>query len=282
MMRVLLIGEGGLAFWIVNELQKSKHCDIAGVVAGTVDFESAIRDEFPLLPCIGPSSQAWQDWVLTIPCDLLLSVVNLKRIPIAVIRHPQTATINFHDSILPINAGVFAPQNSVARGEQMFGVTWHIVEEGFDTGAIVEQETFEVEQAQSISAIEARLVEAGRLSYHRLMQSLSAGELSLTPQNLLNRTYFPAYARPGNFLLHAASVAGEVQQWLHSISSSNTGTIWHYPMARVNGAWHLVLGIHPLTFFNIYFIKFRSKERSLFNTYTLHVLKNSNCVNPIN
>ena len=246
MVRVLLIGEGGLAFWIVNELQKSKHCDIAGVVAGTVDFESAIRDEFPLLPCIGPSSQAWQDWVLTIPCDVLLSVVNLKRIPIAVIRHPRAATINFHDSILPINAGVFAPQNSVARGEQMFGVTWHIVEEGFDTGAIVEQETFEVEQAQSISAIEARLVEAGRLSYHRLMQSLSAGELSLTPQNLLNRTYFPANARPGNFLLHAASVAGEVQQWLHSISSNNTGSIWHYPMARVNGAWHLVLGIHPL------------------------------------
>ena len=175
MVRFLLIGEGGLAFWIVDELQKSENCDIAGIVAGTSDFESAIRTDFPLLPCIGPSYQAWQDWVLTIPCDVLLSVVNLKKIPIAVIRHPRTATINFHDSILPINAGVFAPQNSVARGEQMFGVTWHIVEEGFDTGAIVEQETFEVEKGQNVSAIEARLIEAGRRSFHRLMQSLTAG-----------------------------------------------------------------------------------------------------------
>lgn len=243
-MRFIVIGEGGTAFWVIDSLQNQSECSVQGVVGGTESFSKAVSEAWPDVPCIGPSHRHWEDWVLGIPCDVLLSVINVKKIPLQVIQHPGFTSINYHDAILPAGAGLFSPQQSLASGQTEFGVTWHVIDEEFDTGAIVEQELVDNAGERAIALIEDQLREAGQRSFKRLVGQCLERKLSFLMQNQAERTYFSGDFRPGGFLVHSLTPRTEVVHWLSSCSKPDEQTPWHFPMVRIAGDWHLLFELH--------------------------------------
>lgn len=235
-----------MAFWVIDYLQSHPKCSVVGVVGGTKSFSEAVLEAWPMVPCIGPVHRHWEDWVLGIPCDVLLSVINVKKIPQRVIQHPTFASINFHDAILPAGAGLFSPQQSLASGQTEFGVTWHVIDEEFDTGAIIEQEVLDQAGERDIALIEGQLREAGQRSFKRLVGQCLKRELSFLVQNPAERSYFSGDFRPGGFLVHSLTPRTEVVHWLSSCSRPDEQTPWHFPMVRIAGDWHLLFELHEL------------------------------------
>jgi phosphoribosylglycinamide formyltransferase-1 len=58
--------------------------------------------------------------------------------PAFLARFPD-AVVNVHPSLLPAFPGLRAIEQAIAAGESVFGVTVHLVDEGVDTGPIIDQ-----------------------------------------------------------------------------------------------------------------------------------------------
>ena len=76
-------------------------------------------------------------------------------------RFPQRI-VNVHPSLLPAFPGARAIQDALAAGVEVTGVTVHLVDEGLDTGPVLEQQPVEVEPRETleerIHAVEHRLL----------------------------------------------------------------------------------------------------------------------------
>ena len=70
---------------------------------------------------------------------------------------PQGSIINVHPSILPQFKGLNAIQKALESGAKYTGVTIHYVDEGVDTGEIIQQESIKIEENDTIVSLTKRL-----------------------------------------------------------------------------------------------------------------------------
>ena len=70
---------------------------------------------------------------------------------------PQRSIINVHPSILPKFKGLNAVQQALKSGAKYTGVTIHYVDEGIDTGDIIQQETIKINENDTIKSLKKRL-----------------------------------------------------------------------------------------------------------------------------
>ena len=69
----------------------------------------------------------------------------------------QHSIINVHPSILPEFKGLNAIQQALESGAKFTGVTIHYVDEGMDTGEIIQQKTIKINQNDTIKSLKKRL-----------------------------------------------------------------------------------------------------------------------------
>jgi methionyl-tRNA formyltransferase len=60
-------------------------------------------------------------------------------IPPGVLAIPRLGSVNLHPSLLPRHRGPIPMAWAIRAGDEQFGVTWHRMDAGFDTGAILAQ-----------------------------------------------------------------------------------------------------------------------------------------------
>lgn len=71
---------------------------------------------------------------------LILSVNNTYIFPPSIIQKDNINIINYHNSLLPHHKGVHAEAWAIYNNDNETGVTWHIVDEGIDSGNIITQQ----------------------------------------------------------------------------------------------------------------------------------------------
>lgn len=95
---------------------------------------------------------------------LLFSINNFDILRSALLAIPKQGAINFHNGPLPDYRGVNIPSWAIINGEREHGVTWHMVERGIDTGAVVARACFPVgEDDTAISLTFKCIVEGTKL-----------------------------------------------------------------------------------------------------------------------
>ena len=70
---------------------------------------------------------------------------------------PQRYIINVHPSILPEFKGLNAVEQALESGAKYTGVTIHYVDQGIDTGEIIQQETINIDKYDTIRSLKKRL-----------------------------------------------------------------------------------------------------------------------------
>ena len=119
--------------------------------------------------------------------DVLVSAFFNQRIGTAVLAIPGTLALNVHPSLLPAFRGVDPVFFIRLRGAQALGVTLHILDPEFDTGAILHQAALAAPATDSVLRTTARLFSLGG-------QLLAP--LITKPQGLLSRH---AQSEPGSY-----------------------------------------------------------------------------------
>ena len=82
------------------------------------------------------------------------------------------------------------------NGEREYGVTWHFVDEGIDTGDIICQDYFPVEPGETAIELIANCIDKGLNLFPLVARDLLDGNLQRSPQDLDDRSYFGIKDRP--------------------------------------------------------------------------------------
>jgi len=85
--------------------------------------------------------------------DILLSNNFSQILKKEIIEIPSIATINLHPGKLPFYRGLLPHFWAMVHGEQKGGVTLHYVDEGIDTGAVIDEKEFPIEKHDSFYSV---------------------------------------------------------------------------------------------------------------------------------
>ncbi|TDD63436.1 amino acid adenylation domain-containing protein [Kribbella antibiotica] len=182
-----LIGENSLVVECASVLAERGH-RVCGVVSDVPEVrELAAARGFAVAESLRPDG----------PFDLLFSVVNLKMLAADVLALPLRLAINFHDALLPQDAGVNAAAWAVADRRTVHGVTWHMMTEEADAGDVLAQRSVPVAADETSHSLNLKCLQAGLESFTALVDELAEGKERRTPQDLARRTYHGRTDRPG-------------------------------------------------------------------------------------
>ncbi|HKX60782.1 MAG TPA: phosphoribosylglycinamide formyltransferase [Verrucomicrobiae bacterium] len=85
--------------------------------------------------------------------------------------------INIHPSLLPAFPGLEAWKQALDYGVKVTGCTVHFVDQGIDSGPIIGQETVPVLEHDTPESLHARIQEAERRLYPKMVAALARGEV---------------------------------------------------------------------------------------------------------
>ncbi len=108
--------------------------------------------------------------------DYLFSIVNPHILNASVLALPKSGTINFHDGRLPGYAGVHATSWAILNGETTHAVTWHLVDQGIDTGPTLVQSPVSILPDDTAYAFNLRCFDTALTSFNAVLQKITQGE----------------------------------------------------------------------------------------------------------
>jgi methionyl-tRNA formyltransferase len=196
---ILLVGEESAGIQTLRALADSDH-RIVAVMASPSKNNGGLANLWETAERLG--YQTWlsklvkdprfADEVRAAEVDVILNIHSLFIINGEVVSAPRIGCFNMHPGPLPRYAGLNAVSWAIYRGETSHGVTIHKMEPGIDTGHVVYQELFDIDDADTGLTLSARCIRSGIALVLRLMETASTdpAAIPLTPQDLTKREYF--------------------------------------------------------------------------------------------
>jgi methionyl-tRNA formyltransferase len=195
-LRILFIGMPDMAVVCLNELMANGK-NIVGVIPPDKQDPSyqALRGlaEQYKIPCIdfenNLSEPGFLEKIKNLNPDIAIVASYNYLLPKELYEIPPRGTINCHPSLLPDYRGGNPYFHVINNNENMTGITYHLMDETFDTGDIVYQKPVPVSPQDTMGTLFNRLNYYCASFYIELLTKLENGE-NLTPI---------AQAKDGNF-----------------------------------------------------------------------------------
>ena len=190
MLRVVIIGYGEMFMNLIAGTLDS-NCEIAGVFRGEMKkynlFARKIKDIFfPSLEynyiksynlheiCArGVNTEKFKKELLKLNPDIILVGSWGEKLSKDIYNLPKIATINAHPSLLPKYRGPNPYFWTIKNQEQSSGVTFHLVDEKYDAGAILAQEEVKIYPSDTGKSLKERTVLTARGVVCELLKDLS-------------------------------------------------------------------------------------------------------------
>lgn len=119
----------------------------------------------------------------TLSPDLIVVAAYGKILPREVLELPPLGCVNLHASLLPAYRGAAPIQRAIMAGERVTGVTTLRMNEGLDTGDILESVQVEIDPEDDFGSVHDKLAVAGSELLVSTLTKLEMGVLTPTPQN---------------------------------------------------------------------------------------------------
>lgn len=136
------------------------------------------------------NSEKFRKELLKLNPDILLVASWSEKIQKLTYDIPKIATINVHPSLLPQYRGPNPYMQTILHGEEKSGVTFHLMDERFDTGAILEQRTVEISPSDTGKELKAKTVLTARGAICELLEKLSEDVIFPVAQNESKASYY--------------------------------------------------------------------------------------------
>jgi methionyl-tRNA formyltransferase len=130
-------------------------------------------------------------WLRDRNADVALVVAYGRILPKDVLEAPRLGCVNVHASLLPKYRGAAPITWAVVRGEPETGITLMQMDEGMDTGAMLEQFTTEIGADETAGDLSERLSALGALAVRKGLPKYVAGGYTPIAQEDANATVAP-------------------------------------------------------------------------------------------
>ena len=145
-------------------------------------------------------------------------VVAFRMLPEAVWNMPPMGTINLHGSLLPQYRGA-APINwAIINGEKTTGVTTFKLKHEIDTGDILLQESFPIDENETAGEIHDRLKLIGAALLVKTVKGLADDAIQDIPQSAIsNQTVVPVNPAPKIYTEHCKIDFAKTTEQVHNL-----------------------------------------------------------------
>lgn len=123
--------------------------------------------------------------------DLIVVVAYGRILPKYVLDYPKFGCINLHGSILPKLRGSAPIQWSVINGDKYAGATTMFMNEGLDTGDMIDVYKTEIGEKETAGELYDRIAKEGAKLLTQTVKKVINGQATRTPQNDDEATYAP-------------------------------------------------------------------------------------------
>jgi methionyl-tRNA formyltransferase len=242
-MNIVLVVEEFAGLQLLKALAQSNH-RIAAVLTtspesaavGGVNLWNFAKDlGLETLPAELVKDRALSERLRAMDVELLLNVHSLYIVHRDVLAAPRVGSYNLHPGPLPRYAGLNAINWAIYKGEKSHGVTVHRMEPGIDTGAIVYQTLFPIENEDTGLTLNFKCTQNGVRLMLKLLETASSApdDLPLEPQDLSRREYFGS-SIPHNGRLSWLAPAENIVNFVRACDYFPFRSPWGYPTTRLN------------------------------------------------
>ena len=117
--------------------------------------------------------------------DLIVLAGFLVNVPVEIIREFKNRIINIHPSLIPSFCGkgfygIKVHEEALKKGVKVSGATVHFVDEGIDTGRIIDQKAVYVQEGDTPKTLQERIMEQAEwVILPRTIQRIAKGEIKI-------------------------------------------------------------------------------------------------------
>lgn len=197
--RIIFMGTPEFAVASLNAL-KQAGCNIVGVITAPdkpggrgMDLQQsavkkyAVENNLHVLQPEKLKNPEFLDELRSLKAELQV-VVAFRMLPEVVWNMPPMGSVNLHGSLLPQYRGA-APINwAVINGEKETGVTTFKLKHEIDTGDILLQESFTINENENAGDVHDKMKELGAQLLLKTIKGLADGNLKETPQSGIIRS----------------------------------------------------------------------------------------------
>jgi methionyl-tRNA formyltransferase len=253
-MRVLFLGNHTVG---VRTLQAiSENAEVAGVVAHPPDPEDGVRYEsvwdfaekngWNVIRGKGKSPEV-EVFISKAKPDLLWITDFRYLIPPETVTLACLGAVNLHPSLLPAYRGRASINWAILNGESRLGLTAHFVDEGMDTGDIIEQVSYEVRDDQDVGDCLSILYPLYGSITRKVLAYFESGHVPRIRQDHSRATSFPR-RRPEDGRIDWAHPARSICNLVRAVAPPYPGAfttlrgdrivVWKARVASDEGSLH--------------------------------------------
>lgn len=137
------------------------------------------------------NDERFRKLLLHLNVDLLIVGTWKERIKKETFNIPKIATLNVHPSLLPQYRGPNPYMQTILHGEKYSGATIHLMNEDFDSGAILKQKKVKIYDNDTSKELKERIISSVRGLVTEVISDLNNRILTPVVQNEKFATYFP-------------------------------------------------------------------------------------------
>lgn len=202
-MKILYMGTPDFAVLPLEKLISAGH-EIVGVITRedkpkgrgmkvlmTPVKECALTHNIPVFQPTTLKDNAVADILSELSPELIAVVAYGKILPKYILDFPKYGCINLHGSLLPKYRGSAPIQRAVLDGEKVSGVTTMLMNEGMDTGDILQIREVAISETDTSESLFEKLSVVGAELLAETVDAHSRGEITPVPQNETEATYAP-------------------------------------------------------------------------------------------
>lgn len=208
-MKVVVLGKGLMLANIILGIKDSQVAEIAGVFRYDYTNNSKLkmffRDIFnqsqevslikelkiPQIKLKSANSEEFRKLLIKLNVDLIIVGTWKELLEPQTFNIPKIAAINVHPSLLPEYRGPNPYLQTILNGEEYSGVTIHLIDKNYDTGAILKQEKIPIYENDTSKELRQRTVIKARELVKNTIIDLNSSILTPVSQNEKLSSYYP-------------------------------------------------------------------------------------------
>ncbi len=168
--------------------------------------------------------------------DVLLSVNYLFIIGADLINLPGGICVNLHGSLLPKYRGRTPHVWAIINGETETGITAHLIDEGCDTGAIIEQIHVPINRNDTGATILSKYTKLYIPLIEKVLLDYTNNQLSFTEQDDATSSYF-GKRTPESGLINWNQSVEQIRNWIRAQSDPYPGAFTYVGGEKVIIDW---------------------------------------------
>lgn len=124
--------------------------------------------------------------------EIIFCIGGMQIIPKEILDTPKMGCLNIHPALLPKYRGRYSTVHAIFNGEKYTGVTIHWMDEGIDSGPIIMQKKFKIDENDTGKTLYNKFTTIGKKLFIKFLDLwLSGQKIEAKPQDESRATYYP-------------------------------------------------------------------------------------------